>query len=168
MCCELWLHLFMYMNIAWFGYFLCELFHCRHAGIKGLILQCLQAIRFSIIFIIICKHHHHHYHAENRILTFCTFCFKQYLIKKRNGLLILACEWYSNRNWLMHFKFVLYWNCVKCGSTFRILCLCTCCQNWKTRRHKTIIVPVLFWLHFGFHINGREEGGSSWQLEEIG
>lgn len=60
---------------------------------------------------------------------------------------------------------------MKCGSTFRILCLRTCYQNWINRIHKTIILTVIYGLHFGIHINGNEEVAGSWRRldnEELG
>jgi hypothetical protein len=29
--------------------------------------------------------------------------------------------------------------------------------------HKTIILPVIYGLHFGFHVNGKEEVSGSWR-----
>jgi len=52
---------------------------------------------------------------------------------------------------------------VKCGSTFRILCLRTCYQNWINKIHKTKVLPVIYRLHFGIHVNGKEEVASSWR-----
>jgi len=52
---------------------------------------------------------------------------------------------------------------MKCGSMFRILCLRTCYQNWIKKIHKTIILPVIYGLHFGIHVNGKEEVAGSWR-----